>query len=342
MAANRLKVIQQHLAGMKVRVDISITALEAEAAPEAEAPPQGSVEAPPGLQYSLDHGRLTPEQRQHFEEHGFIVVKKLVPDQLLDQFRTRFLDIVDGRVPKSQMTMMKDIALRGRSDVPQERVVNKLQDWVWDDVLSQFVVLPQILDVVEGFCGENIMAMHTMLINKPPDSGTKTSRHPMHQDLHYFPFRPADRIICAWTAMERVHRQNGCLFVVPGTHRTRLHPHEYPEWENGVNKMYHGVRGFDDAAKSYLDMEKGDTVFFHPLLLHGSGANTTEGFRKAISCHYAASDCHYIDVRGTSQESLADEVLKIAEKRGIPIDDISFADIWKFRSRLARGKQISL
>ena len=39
----------------------------------------------------------------------------------------------------------------------------------------------QILDVVEGFTGENIMAMHTMLINKPPDAGTKTSRHPMHQ-----------------------------------------------------------------------------------------------------------------------------------------------------------------
>ena len=39
---------------------------------------------------------------------------------------------------------MKDIALRGRKDVPQERVVNKLQDWVYDDVLGQFVMLPQV------------------------------------------------------------------------------------------------------------------------------------------------------------------------------------------------------
>ena len=42
------------------------------------------------------------------------------------------------------MTMMKDISLRGRTDVTQERVVNKLQDWVWDDVLSQFIRLPQV------------------------------------------------------------------------------------------------------------------------------------------------------------------------------------------------------
>ena len=53
----------------------------------------------------------------------------------------------------------------------------------------------------------------------------------MHQDLHYFPFRPADRIVCSWTAMERVTRQNGCLVVLPGTHTGILKEHDYPEWE---------------------------------------------------------------------------------------------------------------
>jgi phytanoyl-CoA hydroxylase len=75
------------------------------------------------------------------------------------------------------------------------------------------------------------MAMHTMLINKPPDAGALTSRHPMHQDLQYFPFRPAERITCAWTAMERVDERNGCLVVVPGSHKSPLRPHAYPDWE---------------------------------------------------------------------------------------------------------------
>lgn len=61
--------------------------------------------------------------------------------------------------------------------------------------------------------------------------GKKTSRHPMHQDLHYFPFRPADRIVCSWTAMEKVHRENGCLVVLPGSHHGTLQEHDYPEWE---------------------------------------------------------------------------------------------------------------
>ncbi|CAJ0920836.1 unnamed protein product, partial [Mesorhabditis belari] len=38
----------------------------------------------------------------------------------------------------------------------------------------------------------------------------------------------------------------------------------------------------------------GDTVFFHPILIHGSGTNRTTGFRKAISCHFANDDvCRY-------------------------------------------------
>ena len=53
----------------------------------------------------------------------------------------------------------------------------------------------------------------------------------MHQDLHYFPFRPTDKIVCAWTAMEKVDRQNGCLVVLPGTHTGTLKEHDYPEWE---------------------------------------------------------------------------------------------------------------
>jgi phytanoyl-CoA hydroxylase len=49
----------------------------------------------------------------------------------------------------------------------------------------------------------------------------------------------------------------------------------------------------------HVEMEAGDVVFFHPLIIHGSGANRTDGFRKAISCHYANGNaCHYIDIAG--------------------------------------------
>lgn len=51
--------------------------------------------------------------------------------------------------------------------------------------------------------------------------------------------------------------------------------------QGGVNKMYHGIMNkVDMTSLIHLEMEPGDTVFFHPLLIHGSGANTTTGYRK--------------------------------------------------------------
>ena len=60
-----------------------------------------------------------------------------------------------------------------------------------------------------------------ILTNHTSDGGSKTSRHPLHQDLHYFPFRPADRIVAAWTAMEHIDDNNGCLVVQPGINKSQ-------------------------------------------------------------------------------------------------------------------------
>ena len=49
--------------------------------------------------------------------------------------------------------------------------------------------------------------------------------------------------------------------------------------------MYHGVHDFDPSSpRVHLEMGPGDTVFFRPLLMHGSGMNRTNGFRKVCVC----------------------------------------------------------
>lgn len=146
--------------------------------------------------------------------------------------------------------------------------------------------------------------------------------------------------------MERINRANGCLVVIPGSHKGEFLKHDYPKWEGGVNAMYYGIQDIDveKANLVHLEMEKGDTVFFHPILIHGSGANRTDGFRKAISCHYAASECKYIEVKGTIQESFKKEVEQLLKKKfaqsGIENPDIN--DLWRLKSRLVTGKRINL
>ncbi|XP_005808084.1 phytanoyl-CoA dioxygenase, peroxisomal [Xiphophorus maculatus] len=330
-AAERLRTVIHHLDGATATIRAPPTSAQT----LTYSPPQK-------LRYSFDTGTLTPEQRLFYEENGFLLIKNLVSETDIDRFRKEFERICRQEVKVPGLIVMRDVAIAKSEFVPDQRAVSKLQDFQEDPELFRYCALPQILKYVECFTGPNIMAMHTMLINKPPDAGKKTSRHPMHQDLHYFPFRPTDRIVCAWTAMERVTRQNGCLVVLPGTHKGALQEHDYPDWEGGVNKMYHGVRDYDpDHPRLHVEMEKGDTVFFHPLLIHGSGMNQTQGFRKAISCHYASGDCYYIDVRGTTQENIENEVKELAQKK-YRMNEVAFKDTWAFRGRLVQGERTSL
>lgn len=330
-AADRLKHLVGHLDRPPAVIRVSPTSAQAYPSPRTLR-----------LRYTCDNNLLTPEQRLFYEENGFLLIKNLVSHEDIDQFRKEFERICRQEVNIPGLVVMRDVAIAKSEFVPDQKAVSKLQDFQEDPELFRYCALPEILKYVECFIGPNIMAMHTMLINKPPDAGKKTSRHPMHQDLHYFPFRPADRIVCAWTAMETVNRQNGCLVVLPGTHIGTLKEHDYPDWEGGVNKMYHGVRDYNpEHARVHLEMEKGDTVFFHPLLIHGSGMNQTRGFRKAISCHYAAGDCYYIDVKGTTQENIEQEVNDLAARK-YKLDGITFQDTWAFRGRLVQGERISL
>jgi phytanoyl-CoA hydroxylase len=59
-------------------------------------------------------------------------------------------------------------------------------------------------------------------------------------------------------------------------------------FQGGVNKMYHGVVNFDpeSSTRIWVEMNEGDTVFFHPLLLHGSGANRSSDFRKVVTASF--------------------------------------------------------
>ncbi|XP_041058276.1 phytanoyl-CoA dioxygenase, peroxisomal [Carcharodon carcharias] len=327
--AARLKVILQHL-------NPGVTAF----------PTSGEVTTHASsrrLNYTLESQLLTPEQRQFYEDNGFLLIKKLVSDEDIKLFRDEFERICRREVEVPMLTIMRDVGATKMEYVQDQQAVSKIQNFENDEVLFKYCCLPEILKYVECFTGPNIMAMHTMLINKPPDTGKKTSRHPLHQDLHYFPFRPADQIVCAWTAMERVDRSNGCLVVLPGTHRGTMKQHDYPEWSDGVNKMYHGICDYEhNHPRVHLVMEKGDTVFFHPLLIHGSGTNRTEGFRKAISCHFASSECYYIDVKGTSQENIEQELLEIAHNKYGVDADITMADVWNFKGRLVQGERLNL
>lgn len=105
---------------------------------------------------------------EEYEKNGFFVVRKLVSEAKLDKYAARFKKICAEKIKVPAMTVMKDVAITKSEFLEGEKAITKIQDFCFDDELFEFCRLPEIVDYVKHVTGPNIMAMHTMLINKPP------------------------------------------------------------------------------------------------------------------------------------------------------------------------------
>ena len=232
---------------------------------------------------------LNEAQIAQFEREGFVLVRGLLEPAERERYNARFLDIAAGDAPPD-MTVMRDVMVVKGAVQPKTPVhgINKIMNLETDPILFDYARHPATLAIARQLTGdERLYTISTNVFNKPPDID---GRHPLHQDLRYFRLRPASGIVGVWTALSPCTRESGCLAVIPRSHLGPLLGHEDPDWEY-VNRAFYGVTEVDRDTRQHIEMEPGDTLFFHPLLVHGSGRNRTDNFRRAISIHYASAEC---------------------------------------------------
>ncbi|CAB3226236.1 unnamed protein product [Arctia plantaginis] len=280
---------------------------------------------------------LSSEQIQFYEENGYLVIKKLIDLPALESYRQRFRDVCDGKVSRNLLTVVKDLSLFDKNSKP-ETYINKIQDILYDEVFSTYSENPRLLHVISQIIGQDLSVINGMLINKPP--GTNT--HYPHQDLLYFPFRPAQQILASWTAIDPVTEENGCLFMIPGSHKSwelLEHNHMVDDGKPFFFSIANCETMAPDHKRVRLILDPGDTVFISSTIIHGSMPNLSNTYRKAITCHYVNSNCHFFDVTGSNQEKLANMVEKHLRRQNY---DFKFMDLWKMKLKTVRGFKSNL
>ncbi len=257
---------------------------------------------------------LTAEERRHYWQQGFVLLPGLFDARAVADFIARFEALVTGSVALPQTSkLMRDVMVAKGAVAPASplHAINKLLGFEDDAVLWQYVLNASLLRCVRQLIGPDLHSIATNVFNKPPGVD---GRHPLHQDQKYFRFGPADRIVGVWTALDPATRATGCLALLPRSHLGGIRAHAKPDWEY-VNHAFLGVDA-DSAARVHLEMQPGDTLLFHPLLVHGSGQNQSQAFRRAISVHYAADRCGMLDANRANQDWRAGDMV-----RAIPGND---------------------
>ena len=227
---------------------------------------------------------LSAEQIDQYREQGYLLLKKGCSDDLIDAFNGHIHEIRSSDA-------MPEWALprKGSAEVdPRDRYrVRLFNPHLHDGFARQMMKLPVIRGALAQLMGDEAACVQSMYFYKEPGSPGQAA----HQDYYYIKDDPMT-MIAAWIAMEeRIDEENGCLRVLPGTHKLGLLPHgkvknveEHEAWTDETE-------GVDLSKEIPVVMEKGDILFFHELLIHSSGRNRSENrWRRSYVCHYVRHD----------------------------------------------------
>lgn len=142
---------------------------------------------------------------------------------------------------------------------------------------AAFVKAPIYLEACARLIGPDADLYYNQAVIKPPRTGKDFA---WHQDSGYHKTEPLEYITC-WTAISRTFIENGCIWVIPGSHHWGLL--ELPRDE--ADRALHAQ--FEDASKAVpVEMQPGQVAIFSSLTLHRSGPNTSDEIRRGYVPQY--------------------------------------------------------
>jgi len=210
-----------------------------------------------------------------FVEDGYIVVPDLVSPADLSRIVDDAQRFISGGYPVSNLPDNGDV------------LAVHFPHWV-SPMAMDMVQHDGVIGVLSQITGAHLpqwdgatKCMQSMLFFKPPGLQGQA----WHQDERFIPTRDRS-LVGAWIAVDDADIDNGCLWVLPGSHRTgQLWPtrdHGKPELFDPTDESF----GFDDEAAIPVEVSAGSVVFFNGYLLHRSLPNRSTRRRMALVNHY--------------------------------------------------------
>lgn len=227
---------------------------------------------------------LSQAEVDAFLDTGFHVAEKLISEQELDELKSDAVALARGKYPSKTFKPLPD-------DIPDSEALQNIlcihQPHYISPVIEKYVKHPQICGILSQTAGAHlpwwdgsVKCMQSMYFVKPPTFPGQA----WHQDEIYIPTRDRS-LIGAWIAIDDATVDNGCLWVVPGSHKAGYLYPQKPHQEEGWDASEVSY-GFDDSAKVPVEVPAGSVVFFNGHLLHCSHRNVSDIYRRVLVSHY--------------------------------------------------------
>lgn len=226
--------------------------------------------------------RLGLDVRQRFAEEGYLAVDRAFPPRIVRDAIEGMDALISGQVADFHGIQWEAAArdkLPTMSLAARRDAVRKLIYFVtFDQRLRRLAEDPTLLSLVEALLGEEPVLFADQALLKPPGIGREK---PWHQDRAFFDVRPGAPVVGVWIALDPALPENGCMHVVPRSHRDGPMVHfsrrDFQICDTDVRKN----------AILAVPLQPGGCLVFDSLLHHGTPANNSALRRWALQFHYA-------------------------------------------------------
>ena len=217
---------------------------------------------------------FTPAELEQFWRDGFAVVRQFTSRSTVEQMRAATEAGLAG--PIEPVEYEADLHYPGAPTSRNEAggfTIRRLKNaQARHPIFTEWLSDPRLVTRLEQLLQGRVvmpMAHHNCIMTKHPDFSSETR---WHQDIRYWSFtRP--ELVNAWLALGRETIDNGCLLVIPGSHR-RSYSREQMDAALFLRDDLPENQPLIQTQQT-VELEPGDLLFFHALTFHAAGRNLT-------------------------------------------------------------------
>ncbi len=259
--------------------------------------------------------QLTAEQLAQFNKDGFIVLRNFLDAKSCDNILRMAQINLDAKIEpieteigydsrdKEYRTSVTDYSSHAKEEHITVRRLRQVYNRdalfkAWMENIKIRPILQQVLDKQVVIT----TAHHNSIMTKMPFYSTATA---WHQDRRYWRYSD-DNLVSVWLALDDEHSENGVLEFIPGSHTMKFSPEQFDDKEYFSEIKEENKRII--ATKVSTDLQKGDVVLFHSLLLHRANKNSTN--KPKISFVYTVKGAKTKAVTGTRSSQFPEIILE--------------------------------
>ncbi|MBP1990126.1 phytanoyl-CoA dioxygenase family protein [Paenibacillus eucommiae] len=252
---------------------------------------------------------LNASQLAEFELNGFLKGDVVLGDDEVARLQEELELVMTGNSVKKPVlnhNMAEGKLYDDMKMTVNEKVVQIVNIWMASDVYFQHASHPVICEEIAQLCKtDTVRIWHDQIQYKPPLSGGPTG---WHQDHPLWPIiQPAD-LVSAWVALDDAVIENGCMWMVPGSHKWGNHQ-KYLGQTADFKPVHKDPSLLPEGAVVEaipFEIKKGQVGYHHSLTWHGSPHNRSDMKRRAIAVHYMPGHTRYEPAAGHAMLSYVD------------------------------------